>query len=132
MARRLTGPPQRALRPAPKHNYNYYVMPIELYEDVKADIDSHIGVVALERDKMSSVKRVKKQEPLVSREVLKSSMIRSLYRESEKIMSNNAPLEIEVLKKELNKYKRKAYQNYKQHMDLRKKLYEKYGESWKE
>ena len=59
-------------------------------------------------------------------------MIRSLYRESEKTISNNEPLEIEKIRKELNKSKKKAYHNYKQYMELRKKLYNKYGESWKE
>ena len=48
------------------------------------------------------------------------------------MISNNDILEIEKLRKELNQYKKKAYNNYKQHMELREKLYKKYGESWKE
>lgn len=113
-------------------DYNYYVMPIELYNEVKEDIDSDIGVSASDGEKLSSIKRAKKHEFGICKQILKDSMIRSLYRESEKIISNNDTLEIEKLRKELNKSKRKAYQNYKQHMDLREKLYKKYGESWKE
>ena len=113
-------------------HYNYYVMPLELYKEVEEDIDSHIGVFVFDGKELSSVKRAKRQELGVCDQVLKDSMIRSLYRESEKIISNNDPLEIEKLRKELNKYKGKAYQNYKEHMDLRKRLYKKYGEGWKE
>ena len=113
-------------------HYNYYVLALELYEDVKEDIDNHIGVLAYDGKKLTSVKRAKKQELGLSEQVLKDSMIRSLYRESEKIISNNDVLEIENLRKELSKAKKKAYENYKQHMDLRKKLYEKYGENWKD
>lgn len=113
-------------------HYNYYVMPVELYEEVKDDIDIHIGVFGFDGKKLSSIKRAKVQELGVSKDLLKDSMIRSLYRESEKIISNNDSLEIEKLRKEVNKYKGKAYHNYRQHMDLRKDLYNKYGESWKE
>ncbi|MGO1468814.1 MAG: hypothetical protein ACTHW2_02195, partial [Tissierella sp.] len=113
-------------------DYNYYVMPIELYEEVKEDIDSHIGVFAFDGNLLSSVKRAKKQELGACKEVLKDSMIRSLYRESEKVISNEDTLEIEKIRKELNRYKKKAHQNYKDHMDLRKSLYKKYGQTWKE
>lgn len=113
-------------------HYNYYVMTPDLYEEVKEDIDAHIGVFASDGEKLSSIKRAKLQEPGVCKQVLKDSIIRSLYRESEKVISNNDILEIEKLRKELNEFKKKAYQNYKQHMDLRKKLYKKYGEAWKE
>ena len=113
-------------------HYNYYVMPIELYDQVKEDIDVNIGVFTFDGKKLSSMKRSKRQELGVCEQVLKDSMIRSLYRESEKVISNNDTLEIEKLRKELNKSKIKAYQNYKQHMDLRKNLYDKYGEDWKD
>lgn len=112
-------------------HYNYYVMPGDLYEEVKEDIDGHIGVFAYDGKKLASVKRAKRQELGVCKDILKDSMIRSLYRESEKVISNNDKLEIEKLRRDLNQAKKKAYENYRQHMDLRKKLYEKYGETWK-
>ena len=113
-------------------HYNYYIMPLEVYEEVKDDIEAGAGVFVSDENKLLSIKRAKFQELGVCQQVLKDSMIRSLYRESEKTISNNDPLEIEKIRKELNKSKKKAYQNYKEHMELRKKLYDKYGESWKE
>ena len=113
-------------------NYNYYVMPIELYEQVEEDIEGYVGVYISKEGKLISVKRAKRQQLKVEKEILKDSMIRSLYRESEKVISNKDVLEIEKLRKELNKSKKKAYQNYRQNMNLRKKLYKKYGDSWKE
>ena len=61
-------------------HYNYYVLTKELYEEVKDEIPSHIGVYVGE----GCVKNPKKQELGVSEDVLKNSMIRSLYREFEK------------------------------------------------
>lgn len=111
-------------------HYNYFVMPIELYHQVKEDIADFVGVYAPKAGKLVSVKRARKRELQVDKDVLKDSMIRSLYRESEKVISNRDALAIEKVRKDLNKAKKKAYQNYRQHMDLRKKLYEKYGEHW--
>ena len=113
-------------------HYNYYVMPLELYKEVAEDIEDCIGVFISDGKKLSSIKRAKVQELEVPIEILKDSMIRSLYRESEKVITNNDFLEIEKLRKELSRSKKKAYQNYKEHMDLRKKLYDSYGESWKD
>lgn len=112
-------------------HYNYYLMPRKLYKEVMEDIPSYVGVYIPEAKKLSSIKNAKKQELKVDKEILKDSMIRSLYRESEKVISNNDVLEIEGLRKELSKAKTKAYKNYKQHMDLLSKLYNKYGEDWK-
>lgn len=113
-------------------NYNYYVMPQELYNQVKEDIEDFVGVYISKGSKLVSVKRAKRQQLKVEKDILKDSMIRSLYRESEKVISNRDTLEIEKLRKELARSKKKAYQNYKQHMNLRKSLYSKYGESWKD
>lgn len=112
-------------------NYNYYVMPRELYKDVKKDIPPYVGVYVPEGKKLYSVKSARKQELKIDEKILKDSMIRSLYRESEKVISNNDVLEIDRLRKELAKAKRKAYQNYKHYMNLLSKLYNKYGEDWK-
>ena len=113
-------------------HYNYFVMPIELYHQVKEDIDDFVGVYIPENGKLLSIKRAEKRELKVDKDILKDSMIRSLYRESEKVISNRDELEIEKLRKDLNRAKKKAYQNYRQHMDLRKKLYQKYGDQWME
>lgn len=113
-------------------HYNYFVMPLELYHQVKEDIEDFVGVYIPEDGKLVSVKRSKKRELKVDKDLLKDSMIRSLYRESEKVISNQDELEIDRLRKDLKQAKKKAYQNYRQHMDLRKKLYQKYGDRWME
>lgn len=112
-------------------NYNYYAMPKELYKEVKEDIPAYVGVYIPKARKLCSIKNAKKQKLKIDEKTLKDSMIRSLYRESEKVVSNNDGLEIDRLRKELARAKKKAYQNYKQHMDLLSKLYNKYGQDWK-
>lgn len=69
-------------------NYNYYVMPMDVYEMVKDDIPNHIGVYTNSENKrirkLYSVKSAKKQELSVDKEILKNSLIRSLHRDSMK------------------------------------------------
>lgn len=59
-------------------NFNYFVMPNELYEKVKQDIPDNIGVFD---ESMDCIRKPKRQELKVDMDVLKSSMIRSLNRE---------------------------------------------------
>jgi len=70
-------------------NYNYYVMPNELYEQVKDEIPKHIGVYTSTINKYEMmyfglVKNPKKQELQVDKDILKNSMIRSQNREVSK------------------------------------------------
>ena len=74
-------------------NYNYYVMPRKLYEEVKNDIPEAVGVLVENIMKngsiytwnpLKSIKKATKQELKVDKEILKNSLIRSLYRESQK------------------------------------------------
>lgn len=66
-------------------HYNYYVMPKELYEDVKDEIPKEIGVYSSYEYKdnvsLELLKKAKKQELKVEMDILKNSMIRSLSRE---------------------------------------------------
>ena len=62
-------------------HFNYYVMPLELYEQVKDKIPNHIGVYVEGR----SVKKAKRQELGADEQVLKDSLIRSLCRDVEKV-----------------------------------------------
>jgi len=72
-------------------HYNYFVMPEELYEEVKGEIESYIGVWIsyYKNNKMflMLVKNPKKQKLKVDEQVLKDSMIRSLFREVHKAYS---------------------------------------------
>lgn len=63
-------------------NYNYYVMTWELYQKVKNEIPEEIGVLVKSCNTLESVKKAKKQELKVDREVLFQSMIRSMQRDN--------------------------------------------------
>ena len=97
-------------------NYNYYVMPKELYEQVKNEIPSHIGVYTgyfyKDTCKVELTKKSKKQE-VKDKEVLKNSLLRSLYRDAEKI---NQSQDVELLNKLRNKIARldKEYRRIKE------------------
>lgn len=89
-------------------HYNYYVMPRELYEKVKAEIPSHIGVYIggwLE-------KRAKKQDLTVEEDILKASLIRSLSREADKLIKSDNPSTVESLQRQI-RYERKQKEEYR-------------------
>lgn len=70
-------------------HFNYFVMPDELYQIVKDDIPSHVGVyIALKRSNGSficrSVKKAKRQELQVNEDKLKFSFMQALSREHAK------------------------------------------------
>ena len=75
-------------------HYNYYIMTKELYEKVKNKIPSGVGVYILVGSWLQSEKKAKKQKLSVDEDVLKYSLIKSLYRDKEK------------LQKQLKKYKK--------------------------
>lgn len=62
-------------------NYNYFAMPEALFEQVKKDIDKHIGVFIYDGRKLVSVKKAQRQELRADKEVILSSMLRSMQRE---------------------------------------------------
>lgn len=70
-------------------HYNYYVMPIELYQEVKDEIPSHVGVYAVyTRGNYHYIsgctKRAKKQELQVDSNLLMFSFMQALSRENQK------------------------------------------------
>ena len=101
-------------------------MPKELYEQVKSEIPNHIGVYVNGR----CIKRSKKQDLQTDEQILKDSMIRSLYREYEKQYKSGNPTIVESLKRQTNKAKRDM-ENYRQkYWDLMRIGQEKYGSRW--
>lgn len=78
-------------------HYNYYVLTKDLYEQVKDDVPNEIGVYIGQ----SCIKKGKKCNLVVSPDVLKDSMIRSLYRDSEKLYKTNDEQYLGRLKKEI-------------------------------
>lgn len=96
-------------------HYNYYVMPSKLYEQVKDEIPNHIGVYC----GSSLVKRAKRQELGVDEQILKDSMIRSLYREYEKkVASENATL-MERYRSKIQRLERDYKNEKRDYMSLR-------------
>lgn len=84
-------------------HFNYYVMPVALYEEVKDEIPDYVGVFT----GSAYIKRAKKQELSIDENILKDSMIRSLNREKQKFIKtcdtgyiNRLTIQIEKLRKE--------------------------------
>lgn len=89
-------------------HFNYYVLTKELYEQVKDEIPNHIGVYLGDY----CAKRAKKQELGVDEQILKNSMIRSLYREVEKLIKSGNTTTVGNLNSEISRLRRE-YQNYR-------------------
>lgn len=107
-------------------HYNYYVLTSDLYNEVKDEIPNHIGVYV----GGDLVKKAKKQKLSVDEQILKDSMIRSLYRESEKILKSEEPTIVESLNRQLNYQKRLYREYYDKYWDLLRKIQDKYGYDW--
>lgn len=111
-------------------HYNYYVMPLELYNQVKDEIPAHIGVYVGSAFGASSYKKAQKQNLGIDEQILKDSLIRSLYREAEKVIKSDNPTVVESLKRQLIKARSDA-DNYKyKYWDLMRIGQEKYGSRW--
>lgn len=109
-------------------NYNYFVVTRELYNEIKDEIPNHIGCYVGD----GLVKRAKKQELGVDEQTLKNSMIRSLYRESEKLLKGDEPSIVESLQRQVN-YKNRQYQEYyHKYWDLLRRIQDLYGADWDE
>ncbi len=89
-------------------NYNYYVLTKDLYNQVKDEIPNHIGVYI----GTELVKRAKKQDLEVDKQILENSMIRSLSRYLEKQMDSNNDYLIDKYKREINRIEKELH-NYK-------------------
>lgn len=109
-------------------HYNYFVLPsMELYEEVKKDIPSHIGVYIGHQN----VKKAKRQELQVDEQVLKDSLIRSLSREVEKLLKSENPSFVETMNSRLN-YERKEKERYRrQYQELLREVQDKFGTRWR-
>ena len=104
-------------------HFNYYVMPHELYEEVKEDIPKHIGVYTDKHGFVSIVKNPKKQELSVNESTLKDSMIRSLSRENEKFIKTGDTDYINRLNRQIENYRKEAKENYNKFMDTQSLVY---------
>ena len=107
-------------------HFNYYVLTKELYEQVKNEIPTHIGVY------IGGVlmKRPKKQQLGVNEQILKNSMIRSLSREFDKSINSESIEYVQSLKSDINKLERQKREEQRRYNELYKTVYEKLGRAW--
>lgn len=103
-------------------------MPLELYEQVKDDIPKHIGV--WNWDGRWGLKRPKRQELKVDEQILKDSLIRSLYREAEKVIKSENPNVVEQLNRQYRQAKKEAEEYREKYWRLMRIGEEKYGTRW--
>jgi hypothetical protein len=91
-------------------NFNYYIMPQELYEQVKAEIPDGIGVYVPEDNsyrgypELKSARRASCRELMRDEQILKNSMIRSLCREVDKQLQSGNEYRIEQIMREAKRY----------------------------
>ena len=107
-------------------HFNYYVMPYELFEKVKDEIPSHVGVYI----NGSCAMRAKRQVPSVDEQILKDSLIRSLYREAEKVIKSDNPNIIDRMQQLMNHYKKSAKEYERKYWELMRIGQEKFGSRW--
>ena len=97
-------------------HYNYYVIPEELYENVRGLVGTNIGVMVYDGWSISVKKNPKKCELKTELNILKNSMIRSLNREVNKFYRCTDPEMVMKLERDLRNAKdktmtyREAYQ----------------------
>jgi len=104
-------------------NYNYYVMPQSLYDTVKAEIPHNIGVYI----GGECVKKAKKKPLAIDENILKDSMIRSLFRDSDKLYKAGNEHLIDRLNTEIRNLKNRASETQREYNRLYFAVMEKYG-----
>jgi len=107
-------------------NFNYYVITKELYEQIKDEIPKHIGVYIGDW----CVKRSRRQDLIVDEQILKNSMIRSLSRETEKVIKSESLTVMQSLNKQIRNAKKDAEEYKNKYWDLARKVQAKYGIGW--
>ncbi|MDF2879664.1 MAG: hypothetical protein K0R54_221 [Clostridiaceae bacterium] len=107
-------------------HYNYYVLTKELYEQIKDEIPHNIGVYVGKK----CVKKAKKQVLGIDEEILKKSMIRSLYRYFVKDVESNSVSTIENLKRQLSQCRNQKDKYYHDYWNLRREVESLYGTRW--
>jgi hypothetical protein len=108
-------------------HFNYFVMTKELFDEVKDDVPSNIGVYL----GGMSVKRAKRQELTVDEQTLKDSMIRSLSREAGKLFKSESPSFVDSMNRRLNNERREKERYREQYQSLLREVDEKFGRRWR-
>lgn len=123
-------------------HYNYYVITNELYSQVKDEIPAHIGVII----KRECVKAAKKQDidsktysyrrsiggrsteiTIPYTEMLKDSLIRSLYHNNDKIFLSGDEVTINRYNRKIEAITRERDRNHAEYVKLFKEVSKEYG-----
>ena len=104
-------------------NYNYYVMPKSLWEQVKDEVPAHVGVLVGEG--LESVKKATKQN-LKQADILKMVLYlcRSMSREVKKNFDSKSVNELAAIKRKCEYWKRTAKSYRQDIVELNKELRE--------
>jgi len=109
-------------------HYNYFVLTAELFNEVKGEIKKGVGIYVGGR---GLIKKARRQELIVDRNVLMSSMIRSLCREFAKQMDSGNPTKIEIYNREIAQHKRMAEFYRKDCLHMEEAVRKRFGRDWR-
>jgi hypothetical protein len=108
---------------------NYYVLPPDLYEEIKNEVPEHIGVYVVRDGFAYSVKRAKRR-PVADPETLKNSLIRSLCREVTKQIKSGDPMCIDRMNRRISQLERDRDEYRRKYWELLREVQERYGTRW--
>ena len=108
-------------------NFNYYVIPKELYVEVEKEIPKHIGVYTWNGRNLKLTKRPRKQELKVDINILKNSLIRSLYRDACKIANSENIELLAGLKNKLSRVEKENRENLRKYQSYSNAIYFELG-----
>ena len=117
-------------------NFNYYVMPFDLYSEVCASIPETVGVYLYSENSngfsyLESVKKAKRQEiEAEDKEMLKNSLIRSLSREQAKVVEEKIPLKLQYEKEQKKALENDLIKTKQAYNDLLSFVYNRFGYDW--
>ena len=108
-------------------HYNYYVLTRELYDQVKEEIPDWVGVYIGDY----CAKRINGRSTEVStpwEDMLKESMIRSLYRDSDKLIQTEDEQYISRLRSQIDKARTERDRESKKYLRLWKAVRKEFGD----
>ena len=111
-------------------HYNYFVLTQELYEQVREFIPYFVGVYVLKKKSLECCKKAKRIELKMEEQVLKDSMIRSLFRESDKLRKSKDMGVIEGFKRRIAKAERDYKNYYDKYRQLHREILSLFGSRW--
>lgn len=89
-------------------HYNYFVLTKDLYDLVKEEVPSHIGVYI----GSNSVKKAKKQELGVSSATLMLSMVRAATRDAGKLYESTNPIVINDMRRQIRQLEQQLFRKH--------------------